>query len=79
MPVLAVSPVIPVLLVLPITPPVAGDGFCAVVAVAGSAAVLVALAALTVSGDVVIVLLWIRRNGRERLYAYVTVAYVTVG
>jgi hypothetical protein len=32
-----------------------------------------------VSGDTVIVLLRNRRNGRERLYAYVTVAYETVG
>jgi hypothetical protein len=32
-----------------------------------------------VSGDAVIVLLTDRRNGRKRLYAYVTVAYETVG
>ena len=38
-----------------------------------------ALAALTVSGEVVIVLLWFRQNARERSYAYVTVAYETVG
>ena len=59
-PVLAVSPMTSVLLVLPMTLPLAGDGFCAVLAVAGSAGAVVALAALTVSGDVVIVLLWIR-------------------
>ena len=34
---------------------------------------------LTVSGEVVIVLLWVQADGPERLYAYVTVAYDTVG
>jgi hypothetical protein len=46
---------------------------------AGPARVVVASAALTVSGDVVIVLLVeVGGNGPERLYAYVTVAYETV-
>jgi len=34
---------------------------------------------LTVSVEVVIVLPWFGPNGQERLYAYVTVAYETVG
>ena len=40
---------------------------------------VVASTALTVLGDVVIVLLWVSEMGQERLYAYVTVAYSTVG
>jgi hypothetical protein len=34
---------------------------------------------LAVSGEMVIVLLWEGIDGQERLYAYVTVAYETVG
>jgi hypothetical protein len=45
----------------------------------GRPGAMVVSAALTVSGDAVIVLLRDRRNVRERLYAYVTVAYETVG
>jgi hypothetical protein len=37
-----------------------------------------ARATRTVSGDVVIVLLWDGSARQERLYAYVTVAYETV-
>ena len=56
----------------------AGDVARSAVVAASRAAAMVASAALTVSGDVVIVLLWNRRTGQERLYAYVTVAYETV-
>ena len=72
----------PVLVVLPMGPAdagVVGDVAGSAVVAASRAGAMVASAALTVSGDVVIVLLWVRRNGQERLYAYVTVAYVTVG
>ena len=49
------------------------------VTAAGRAAEAAAPARLTVSGEVVIVLLLVQQNGPERLYAYVTVAYETVG
>ena len=57
---------------------VVGDVARSAVVAASRAAAMVASAALTVSGDVVIVLLWVSENGQERLYAYVTVAYETV-
>jgi hypothetical protein len=59
--------------------PAVGDEAGPVVAAAGAAGEVVTSAALTISGEVVIVLLWMRRSWMERLYAYVTVAYYTVG
>jgi hypothetical protein len=55
-----------------------GDVADPAVVAADRVGAMVASAALTVSGDVVIVLLGYRRTGQERLYAYVTVAYETV-
>src|SRR5579859_7871481 len=51
---------------------IVGEVALSAVAAASRAGAMVASAALTVSGDVVIVLLWNSGKRQERLYAYVT-------